>query len=493
MGLTEHIDILSSLFKQWADNETISAIYPLPISGSQRQYFRIEAGKKTAIGCFNEDITENEAFFHFTEQFHKANLPVPEIYSIHRNKQYYILQDLGNKTLFTLLSETKDFNSEILPLYKTSILQLIQFQTKGKDLINFSKAYPRETFDSQSILWDLSYFKYYWIKFLELPFNEQLLENDFHSFTNYLTKIPHHYFLFRDFQSRNIMVHNNNLFFIDYQGGRKGALYYDLASLLYDSKANLSTATREELLNFYITNIKKLIPSTNSETFKNEFYSYAMIRVLQAFGAYGFRGIHEQKIHFLKSIPFAINNLSEILEKGHFTFSASHLFEVLTSMIESRQWEKFAVYETNETKLHIHITSFSYRKQLPSDVSGNGGGFVFDCRTLPNPGHIDMYKSLTGQELPVIKYLAPQPAVKNYLENVISLVDSSIDNYLERNFTNLMVNFGCTGGQHRSVYCAEQLYLHLRKKYGNKIKITLFHTELKKSKTHSLTINSKNN
>jgi len=482
MGLTGHIDILSSLFKQWAENEKISAIYPLPISGSQRQYFRIEAGKKTAIGCFNDDITENEAFFHFSEQFFKAHLPVPQIYRIHPDKQHYILQDLGNETLFSMLSEAQDFHREILPFYKTAILQLIQFQTKGKDIINFSKAYPREAFDRQSILWDLSYFKYYWIKFLELPFNEQLLENDFHSFADYLTQIPHHYFLYRDFQSRNIMVHNNNLYFIDYQGGRKGALYYDLASLLYDSKANLSEATREELLNFYITNIKNLIPSIETNKFKDEFYSYALIRVLQAFGAYGFRGIHEQKIHFLKSIPFAINNLTEILEKGDFPFSAPHLFDVLTSMLKSNQWEKHAVYETTDTKLHIYITSFSYRKQLPFDVSGNGGGFVFDCRTLPNPGRIDRYKSLTGQDLPVIKYLEPQWAVKNYLENVISLVDSGIDNYLKRNFSNLMVNFGCTGGQHRSVFCAEQLYLHLKKKYENKIKISLFHRELKKSK-----------
>jgi len=479
MGLTKHIELFSALFKDWSDNEDIITIFPLPISGSQRQYFRIDGKQHSAIGCYNNDITENEAFFHFTEQFIKAGLPVPQIFKIHTDKKHYLLQDLGNETLFSRLSSANNFDAEILPYYKQAITQLIRFQTAGKDLIDFHKAYPRKAFDRQSILWDLSYFKYYWIKFLNLPFNEQLLENDFHAFADYLLTIPHNYFLYRDFQSRNIMVQNNELFFIDYQGGRKGSRYYDLASLLYDSKANLSETVRESLLNFYRSELEKIQPAISLQQFKKEFYAYALIRVLQAFGAYGYRGIYEHKIHFLKSIPFAVKNLKEILEKGKFSFNAPHLFEILNTTVSQNKWKEFAVFETQATKLHLHITSFSFRKPLPFDTSGNGGGFVFDCRTLPNPGRIDTYKPLTGLDLPVKKYLEPQPTVKKYLENVFSLIDAGTENYLKRGFSNLMINFGCTGGQHRSVYCAEQLSLHLKQKFGKKIKITLYHNELK--------------
>ncbi len=478
MGLTEHIERFSKLFSQWTDNESIVTVFPLPISGSQRQYFRIEGKQHTAIGCYNDDITENEAFFHFTEQFIKAGLSVPEIFKIHTDKKHYLLQDLGNETLFTRLSATNNFKTDILPYYKDAITQLIRFQTTGKELIDFRKAYPREAFDRQSILWDLSYFKYYWLKLTSTPFNEQLIENDFHSFADYLMTIPHDFFLYRDFQSRNIMIQNDKLFFIDYQGGRKGALYYDLASLLYDSKANLSEAIREELLDFYLSELKKIQPGTSKQNFKNEFYAYALVRVLQAFGAYGFRGIYEHKIHFLKSIPYAIRNLTEILSKGEFPFEAPHLFEILNKIISKDKWKEFAVFETQEDKLLVHITSFSFRKPLPFDTSGNGGGFVFDCRTLPNPGRIDAYKPLTGLDLPVKKYLEPQPAVKKYLENVFSLIDAGTENYLKRNFSNLMVNFGCTGGQHRSVFCAEQLSLHLKQKFGETITITIHHREL---------------
>jgi len=359
-----------------------------------------------------------------------------------------------------------------------AITALIQFQIEGGKIIDFSKAYPRDTFDQQSILWDLSYFKYYWLKFSDISFNEQLLENDFRTFADYLLSLPHNFFLYRDFQSRNIMIQNGKLFFVDYQGGRRGALYYDLASLLYDSKADLPISIRNSLLDFYILEIKKYLPEIDDNKFKNEFYAYALVRILQAFGAYGFRGIYEYKVHFLKSIPFAIKNLTEILEKGNFSFTAPHLFNVLETIIKGKQWEKFAIQEIKEEKLHICITSFSYRKPLPFDISGNGGGFVFDCRILPNPGRIDNYKALTGTDWPVIKYLEIQPVVKKYLSNVISLVEAGVDNYLERNFSNLMVNFGCTGGQHRSVFCAEQLFSHLQQKYGNRIKITLTHREL---------------
>lgn len=477
MKYAEHIENLSGLFHKKYPKKKISTVYSLPISGSQRQYFRIETiDGFSAIGCFSDNITENKVFFHFTKQFFSVGLPVPEIFNIHSNQKHYLIQDLGNKTLFQFVSESTDFRHDVLPMYKKVIDELIQFQLKGKEIIDFKKAYPREAFDKQSILWDLNYFKYYWLKFVNVPFNEQLLEDDFQLFANFLLTKSYDYFMYRDFQSRNIMIQNETLFFIDYQGGRKGALQYDLASLLYDSKADIPQEIRDELLDYYLKQLKQYIPNIKADSFKKMFYAYVLVRVLQAFGAYGYRGIYENKIHFLKSIPFAINNLTSILEKTD--IPAPHLISVLEKMISNNQWKEYAVYESSRKKLHVSITSFSYQKSLPFDTSGNGGGFVFDCRILANPGRIDQYKSLTGRDLPVIKYLEQQPAGHAYLNNVQNLVDRGVENYLKRGFTHLMVNFGCTGGQHRSVYYAEQLFLHLKKKFKDEISISIHHQEL---------------
>ncbi len=477
MNWTEHYKSIREILKEWNAGFEIKALYPLPQSGSGRIYFRAESTKNSSfIIAYNSDVEENMAFFSFTESLLEAGVNVPNIYFIHKSKTYYILEDLGDTTLFKYLV-TNEFE-QALPYYKQAIDNLIKAQVLGKDLIDFSVAYPIPEFNKQAILWDLNYFKYYFLKLIYIPFNEKKLEDAFQTFADFLVSTPHEYFMYRDFQSRNIMIKNQTTYLIDYQGGRKGALQYDLASLLYDSKANLSETERTTLYNYYLQTIKNY-QSIDEKKFKDYFYAYALVRILQAFGAYGYRGIYEQKEHFLKSIPYAIKNLQKLLYEGQFNFGATYLFDVLHKLVNSDNWKKHAITEENTDKLTISITSFSYRSKLPMDNSGNGGGFVFDCRSLPNPGRIDKYKDLTGQSKEVKEYFETQKeTITNYLDHVFALLSYATENYLERNFKHLSVYFGCTGGQHRSVYCAEQTKKFLEEKYGDKINITLNHSRL---------------
>ena len=472
-----HFSPLEKLVSSIFPNKKIKAFAPLPQSGSSRRYYRIELENKILIGTFNEDIEENEAFFHFTEVFLSKNLQVPKIYAIDNSRKYYLQEYLGKENLYEKLSETNSFDDEILPLYKQVLTNLVQFQLSASSL-DFSKAYPRHSFDKQSILWDLSYFKYYFLKFLDISFNEQRLEDDFHRFADYLLEERADFFMYRDFQSRNVVVKNDGtVAFVDYQGGRKGALQYDLASLLYDAKANLSEEVRNYLLNFYLKELKQYI-KVDETSFKNYFNAFVLIRALQALGAYGFRGIFEQKAHFLKSIPYAIENLKRLKIKLNFLTSFPELAVVVDKILESDKWKEYAIFDDEKEQLTVHIKSFSYKKQLPYDNSGNGGGFIFDCRFLPNPGRIDKYKHLTGIDDVVKKYLQEKKEMTQFLDNVFDIVDDAVTNYVKREFKHISVNFGCTGGQHRSVYSAEQLYFYLKNKFGDKILLDLYHREL---------------
>ena len=476
MNWDTHYKKVREIITEWNNRFEIASLYPLPQSGSHRIYFRVTSNNKNSIiVAFNEDVEENTAFFSYTLTFLEAGIPVPEIYYIDTTRQYYILQDLGDTTLFKHLA-SNNFE-QALPYYKQAIENLIKIQLLGKEKIDFSVAYPIREFNKQAILWDLNYFKYYFLKFVYVPFNESKLEDAFNTFADYLVSAPHKYFMYRDFQSRNIMIHHDKTYFIDYQGGRLGAVQYDLASLLYDSKANLSPKEREILFNHYYQTFSAY-ESIDKKKFEEYFYGYALVRILQAFGAYGYRGIYEQKAHFLKSIPFAIKNLKELLKSGKFNFGATYLFEVLHSLADNENWKKYAIQDEEPEKLTVTLSSFSYKTKLPLDNSGNGGGFVFDCRSLPNPGRIDKYKDLTGQNSEVIAYFKAKPEVDKYLEHVYALVDYAVQNYLERDFKYLSVFFGCTGGQHRSVYCTEKTREHLKKIFGNKIIIKTIHTKL---------------
>ncbi|MFH2140948.1 MAG: RNase adapter RapZ [Bacteroidota bacterium] len=465
------------LFEIWAKEVCISFI-ALPPSGSYREYYRLQGKTKKVVGVYNKDLKENKAFIKFSEHFQEHNLNVPQIYAKDLNSDIYLVEDLGDITLFSYINEkNQDYSSDgkLMEIYKKIIAELPKFQLQaGKDL-DYSYCYPRKSFDKQSMMWDLSYFKYYFLKLAKIPFDEQLLENDYHKFSDYLLEVNHDYFLYRDFQSRNIMLYQEKPFFIDYQGGRKGALQYDIASLLYDAKANIPESARKTLLDYYISELQKYI-SINNDEFIGYYYGYVLIRIMQAMGAYGFRGYYEKKVHFLQSIPYALSNLKWIIDHIKFPINIPSLYEVFNNIINSENIKKINQQITyKSSNLKVSIFSFSYRNSIPEDKTGNGGGFVFDCRVLPNPGKLDEYKKSNGLDNDVIKYFKNEQEVSSFINHICNLVDISVEKYLSRGFTNLMISFGCTGGQHRSVYCAEELKSHLEKKYA--IEISVCHTE----------------
>ncbi len=469
---------LLELFEQWA-GEKADSITPLPQSGSYRKYFRIISNKKNAIGVYNSDKKENDAFISFTKHFLNKNLLVPQLYADDMNNDVYLLEDLGNETLFSFISEEKnkeDFPDKRMNYYKSVLSKLIKFQTDASRDLDYSVCYPRNSFDRQSMMWDLNYFKYYFLKLTQTPFDEQKLEDDFNALIEFLLTAKKEYFMYRDFQSRNVMIKNDKLYFIDYQGGRKGALQYDVASLLYDAKANLPPAVRDELLAHYLS---VLCNETNIEKdeFMKYYNGYVLIRILQAMGAYGFRGLYEKKAHFLKSIPYAINNIWHLLEND---LLPKGLKELKLSLAHLTRNKSFKVLFANDDldKLIVSINSFSYKSGIPVDLSGNGGGFVFDCRILLNPGRNEEFKNLTGKDKKVIKFLEDQNDVKEFLTNTISIVESAVKNYTKRNFNHLMINFGCTGGQHRSVYCVERLAEFLNRSFD--ITVVVKHIEMEK-------------
>ena len=464
---------LTNLFIQWSGLKP-EKIVEQEVSASNRTYYRITAGKISAIGTYNLDKRENAAFIYLARHFRDKSFPVPEVYAEDLENHVYLQQDLGDLTLFQQLVSSRkddDFPNDLLETYREVISWLPRFQIEGSKGLDFSVCYPREAFDRQSMSWDLNYFKYYFLKLAQIPFDEQELEDDFSRFKDYLLSAGHEFFMYRDFQSRNIMLNEGRQWFIDFQGGRRGALTYDLASLLYDAKADLPIDIREQLLTYYISCLSEY-KTVDEEKFRREFYAFVYIRIMQSMGAYGFRGFYEKKEHFLLSVPYALQNLEWLMENHPIEDQFPALSNVLKGIIASPQ-----IRQAGRKKLSIVVNSFSYRKGLPVDSSGNGGGFVFDCRALNNPGRIDRYKTLTGMDEPVQKFLKQQPEVQPFLDHVFGIVDHSVETYLARNFEHLQVNFGCTGGQHRSVYCAEQLAAHLNTNHN--ITLSLNHLEQK--------------
>jgi len=450
-------------------------ISELPSSGgSARVYYRVyfnEGKDDSLLAAFNPDINENIAWQSFSLHFHGKGLPVPEIYARDDSYRYFLLQDLGDKSLFDIINSA---SPEVIKKYYNDVTKyLIRFQVQGYDGLDFDVAYPVKEFNKRSILWDLNYFKYYFIKPNNIQFDENQLENDFEILAELLLKPAQNFFLYRDFQSRNIMIHNDRLWFIDFQGGRKGPLQYDLVSLLYQAKANLSESFRKEMVRFYLNELEKIVPGISDE-FNQYLVYFIYFRLMQVLGAYGFRGIIQRKGHFLESIYPAILNLEFLIQKDALPGSFSTLQDVFKQIVDLKN--RFVVSENK--KLTITINSFSYKKQgYPVDHTENGGGFVFDCRALPNPGRITELKDFTGFEQPVMDYLSALPEANDFLENVFDLVDQSIKNYLERGFTSLVVNLGCTGGKHRSVFAAEKLKSYLSK-YGDRLNVNIKHLQL---------------
>jgi len=472
------MDILKKLFEEHF-HLPAERIQPLQgeLGGSGRNIIRLSGGKVSAVGILYGVREENTAFIKFSRHFRQHGLPVPEIYAEDLSQGAYLEEDLGDTSLFELLSGNRS-GEAIPPLvteaYRQVVAVLPRFQVEaGRDL-DYSVCYPRGSFDRQSISWDLNYFKYYFLRLAAIPFNEQALEDDFGQLTDFLLTAPSDYFLYRDFQSRNIMLRGGAPFFVDYQGGRKGALQYDIASLLFDAKADLPPELRQELLDHYLDALAGFV-DLDREAFLRHYYAYVYVRILQALGAYGFRGFYERKTHFLQSVPYALKNLRWLLHNTKLPIELPTLMDAFRSMLAS---EKLLGLASEAQNLVVRIFSFSFHRELPKDESGNGGGFVFDGRSLPNPGREERFKTLTGKDAPVIDYLNQQENVHQFLAGVFSLVDATVSNYQQRGFKNLIVSFGCTGGQHRSVYLAEQMVKRLRGKNG--VEVVVRHLELEK-------------
>lgn len=448
------------------------------LSGSGRKIIRLSSGSQTAIGILYDVREENVAFLEFSRHFRRHGLPVPEIYGEDLARGAYLEQDLGDETLFEFLSQNRvgaEIDGPALEAYSKVAAILPRFQVEAARDLSYKVCYPRDSFDRQSIAWDLNYFKYYFLRLAGIPFNEQALEDDFSRLTKFLLSAPRDYFLYRDFQSRNIMLLDGGPFFVDYQGGRKGALQYDIASLLYDAKADLPPALRQQLLDQYLDSLGKLIPLDRA-AFMHHYYAYVYVRILQALGAYGFRGFYERKTHFLQSVPYALRNIRWLLHNVELPVALPTLADAFRSMVACERLQGVA---SPASQLTVRVSSFSFhRGGPPADETGNGGGFIFDGRSLPNPGREERFKALTGKDAPVAEYLEQQESVRQYLAAVIALIDSSVANYQRRGFRNLMVSFGCTGGQHRSVYLAEQLAKHLSGTNG--VEVILHHRELEK-------------
>ena len=500
---------LLELYKQWRGQEPAN-VQQLAGSGSNRIYIRLtDSDGKSVIGVIGTSRDEDHAFIYLTEHFTRRKLPVPRILAQSDDQLRYIQTDLGSTSLFDAIRGGREaggrYTLKEQDLLKRTIRELPNIQIRGARELDFSNCYPQAEFDGDSVLFDLNYFKYCFLKATEIDFHELKLEADFRLFAKDLTTDPdpsvHNVesFLYRDFQARNVMLdHDGNPFFIDYQGGRKGPYYYDLASFLWQASAKYPYKLRRELVYEYYNSLKNYTEVPPVRHFVNRLSLFVLFRTLQVLGAYGFRGYFEQKKHFLESIPPAIQNLRELLASSS-TFHYPYLMDILKRITDLPQYQQirtvasradgYKITDKNPYNPHpqdgpatfskydaqgplvVKVFSFSYTKGIPEDESGNGGGYVFDCRSTHNPGRYEPYKKLTGLDDPVIRFLEDDGEILTFLDSVYKLADNHVRRYIQRGFTSLMFCFGCTGGQHRSVYSAQHLAEHIHDKFGVEVRI----------------------
>lgn len=476
-------DRIKELFTHFS-KDAITAIDKLPQAGSERHYYRIHTAAKNYIATYGANIKENESFLYFSEHFGKKKLATPLIFCVNAEKDIYIQEDFGDISLLNKLEEL-GFVQPVYDLYKESLHQLALLQVKGHEDLNYKKCLTNSSFGKEAIMADLLYFKYYFLDALRRPYDKQKLIKDFEALSNYLSHTEYKFFMFRDFQSRNIMIkEDGTVGFIDYQGGMKGAPQYDVASLLSQAKANLPEEWKHNLLEDYITSFETIVEETvDRDVFRSQYNGYVLIRLLQVLGAYGFRGLFERKAHFLTSIPLALQNLKSFITHQSIGIAVPEFKKVLELCISDAVIAEFTpVQATADTPLVVTINSFSFLQQgYPKDDTSNGGGFVFDMRGILNPGRFDDYKHLSGLDKPVKDFLEQQTKMPEFLNSVYSIIDISVEDYIKRGFENLGINFGCTGGQHRSVYAAEAVARHLRNKF--KVKIVLNHSNKENWKT----------
>jgi len=464
------------LFKSYSEEE-ITSIDRIPQSGSDRSYFRINTAVQSFIATLNLNTRENETFIYFSRHFLKLNCPVPQVLAVSDDKTLYLQQDFGDLCLLDIIAEEGQ-SDRVYTLFQHSLLALSQLQIKGDSGLDYSNCITSREFGKQAIISDLLYFKYYFLDTLKIPYDKEKLISEFDSLSAYLADADHKYFMFRDFQSRNIMIRMDKVHFIDFQGGMKGALQYDVASLLWQAKAELSDEWKTSLLYYYMGCVETILGTPIDRVrFETQFNGYVLIRLLQVLGAYGFRGLFERKAHFLTSIPLALTNLKWFLNNKDIGLQLPEFERLLQEVVQPGMVKKFTpIKATAATPLVVRINSFSYIKSgYPKDVTVNGGGFVFDCRGILNPGRITEFKQQTGRDKPVKDYLEQKTKMPDFLNNIYNILDITVEDYITRGFEHLMINFGCTGGQHRSVYAADAVARHLRNKFV--VKIELNHME----------------
>jgi aminoglycoside/choline kinase family phosphotransferase len=497
-------------------------IVPLAGAGSNRQYFRVYGSDELStfncqlstvncqlstvncqlstvnslIAVIGTNQEENEAFIDLAKRFKEGNLPVPAVLAVSDDKMVYLQEDCGDVSLYAFIAKHRQadgtLDAEALAALKATIRELPRFQLlpfaqlstgNSQQSTFFSHCYPQQSMDKTSIMFDLNYFKYCFLKLKGVEFNEFKLQQDFERLTDDLLQDQEDTFLYRDFQSRNVMLKDGKPYFIDFQGGRRGPIYYDVASFLWQSSANFSDEVRNLLIDEYLDALNAQLSTFNFQlstcslplapySFKNRLHLFVLFRILQVLGAYGYRGLWEKKAYFANSIPQAIRNLQKELTLGTCD-SYPYLKGVAQSLIDLNAAEEKR--RAGEGHLVVDIFSFSFKKGIPDDQSGNGGGYVFDCRSTNNPGRYDEYKSLTGLDQPVIDFLEQDGEILTFLDSVYHLVDFHIARYIQRGFTHLQVSFGCTGGRHRSVYSAQHVAEHIHEKFG--VEVHLCHRE----------------
>lgn len=472
---------LDELYQQFK-NQKYRAVKEISAAGSNRRYFRIfDEDNGTVIGAIGTSKEENIAFFAISSHFCKMGLSVPEVYAVSDDKMCYIMQDLGDLSLFSEVESGRssgNYNNLERKLLLQTITQLPDIQFKGAEGFDFSVCYPQSEFDKRMISFDLNYFKYSFLKTSGLEFSEIKLDDDFNKLTEDLMSChTTNTFLYRDFQARNVMIYEEKPYFIDFQGGRKGPIYYDVASFVWQAKANYPVDLREELIAAYYTSLSKYISIPEHE-FRSKLLLFVFFRTLQVLGAYGFRGYFEGKQHFIDSVPFAVRNLQTLLTP-QLHGSYPYLAEVFSQLTSLAKFQPITA-PTKPTKLQITVFSFAYKNGVPDDGSGNGGGYAFDCRAIHNPGRYEPYKQLTGMDSEVIDFLEEDGEVFKFLHSVYILVDAHAQRFIDRKFSNMQVAFGCTGGQHRSVYCAESTARHLKDRFDVDVKV--IHREQKVEK-----------
>ena len=464
-------------------------------AGSNRCYYRCyDKQGETLIAVKGTSIEENESFIYLSSHFNALHLPIPEVLAVSNDRLCYLQTDLGSVSLFDALKEGRKnggkYNESEVALLEDTIKQLPLIQIKGAENLDWSRCYPQPEFDKENVMFDLNYFKYCFLKLTNVDFNEMKLQHDFYYLTDCLTQFSGNYFMYRDFQARNVMLtEGTKPYFIDFQGGRKGPFYYDLASFLWQASAQYSDDLRAHLIEIYYQELRKWVEIGSLEKFRSDLNLFVLFRTLQVLGAYGFRGYIEEKSYFVRSIPFAINNLKALLQNEDLLKPYSYLKEILEKLVSLPQFDSNSIANTtapqcnvtasqevsNNKKLKVLVYSFSYHRGIPKDLSGNGGGYVFDCRAVHNPGRYAQYKKLTGRDIEVIQFLEDDGEITEFLTHVYGLVDMHVSRYIERGFTNLMFSFGCTGGQHRSVYSAQHIAEYINEKFG--CAVQLIHRE----------------